>query len=104
MAPLVMSLARVLSEGEGRGEEHGEDHGAHKVCAGLLQKGTCSCKAHGGKTHGVSKVFTVHCGRIPGAQTCLKGTCPHETMGVECTISKLGTECWHLLVPAGVSD
>lgn len=46
----------------------------------------------------------VHCGRIPGVQAWLEGACLQENMGVGCTISKVSSECWHLLVSAGVNS
>ena len=46
----------------------------------------------------------VRCGRISRAQAWLEGAHLQENMGVVCTISKLSSEYWHLLVPAGVTS
>ena len=37
----------------------------------------------------------------PGVEAWLEGACLQGNVGVECTVSQLGGECWHALVPAG---
>lgn len=66
--------------------------------AKIILEGADPQKCGAGVCLVLARFKQVCCRRGPGVEVCLDGVCPQGNMDMGCTVSKLGSECWHLVL------